>query len=442
MATPRDGGGRDDNDTDGSGHGAGQVGIRSAWAACSIPERKQLVVVSVSGAMLHVGFGVVIPALPALSEQLGFGAFGIGLLLAAPNLARVLCNLPAGALVDRLGRVPGMVGGELLAAVGCLGTALGSSLSTMLPCRFLGGAGGALASAASAAYIADMTEQKHLRPFRGTIVGTQGGLVAVAYVVGPVVGGALTELCGAQMAYGVVAGLIAACAGAYATLPEIGPRSGMSLQSCRLFQVAQILREAAGEWKVLIRDPNQQGLFAANSALFLNYAALVTVLPVQAFHVFGLSAGGIGALFSVGAIIAIVVSPVAGQFADRYGRVPLVFPALLMCAVGCLGVAVLDHWEFFLASCVLWQIGEAVLVPLLTAYAADIAPKMQMGSALAMSRMSGDLVFFLAPPVLGLLYDVWRGPSAMASTAVLTLAGGIAFRSRAKEVLTCRTTSN
>ena len=46
----------------------------------------------------------------------------MGLLLAAPSLARCLFNLPAGALVDSLGRVPCMVMGEIFAALGCLGT--------------------------------------------------------------------------------------------------------------------------------------------------------------------------------------------------------------------------------------------------------------------------------------------------------------------------------
>ena len=135
----------------------------AAWKACRGEERKQLAVISVAGAALNLGFGVVIPALPVLSQELGFGATGVGLLLAAPSLARVVFNLPAGALVDSFGRVPCMIIGELFAALGCLGTALALSLSTMLPIRFMGGSGGALASAGSAAYLTDLTERPHLK---------------------------------------------------------------------------------------------------------------------------------------------------------------------------------------------------------------------------------------------------------------------------------------
>ena len=84
----------------------------------------------------------------------------------------------------------------------------------MLPLRFMGGSGASLAAAGSAAYIepptqsfrpalqrlaqpgaeADMTERPHLKPFRGAIVGAQGGLISAGYVVGPVLGGLADSL--------------------------------------------------------------------------------------------------------------------------------------------------------------------------------------------------------------------------------------------------------
>lgn len=143
--------------------GQPEPGFFAAWKACKGEERRQLVVLSISGAALNLGFGVVIPALPVLSQELGFGATGVGLLLAAPSLARVIFNLPAGALVDSFGRVPCMIAGEMFAALGCLGTGLALSLNTMLPVRFMGGTGAALAASGSAAYLADLTERPHLK---------------------------------------------------------------------------------------------------------------------------------------------------------------------------------------------------------------------------------------------------------------------------------------
>ena len=58
---------------------------------------------------------MVVPVLPAFAAQWGAGAFGIGLLVAAPSLARLVLNNTAGRMVDSRGRVPMMVGGALIA---------------------------------------------------------------------------------------------------------------------------------------------------------------------------------------------------------------------------------------------------------------------------------------------------------------------------------------
>ncbi|CAK9019978.1 unnamed protein product [Durusdinium trenchii] len=425
-----------------TGDAKSKPGFLAAWKACRKEERRQLLVISVSGAALNVGMGVVIPALPQLSQELGFGATGVGLLLAAPSLARCLFNLPAGALVDSLGRVPCMVMGEIFAALGCLGTGLAWSLSSMLPVRFMGGTGAALAAAGSQAYLTDLTERPHLKPMRGTILGAQGGLIAAAYVVGPAIGGALTHFYGAQTAYCGVAVLIGLCGAAYATLPETmnramhsrtSPGVGSLFASLRSLGSAKstiLLAQAARDWQDLLRDPRQQGLFSANLALFLNYAAMITVMPLQTSRLFGLGVAEIGVLYSVGAAVGILAAPIMGTLSDKYGRVPLIAPAALLCGLGCFGVASAEVWELFVASYVTWSVGEAALAPLLSAYAADIAPKEHVGSAMSLSRQAGDLVLFLGPPLLGFIYDTSPGSSALTLTGLLTCLGAVIFRAK------------
>mmetsp|Transcript_52797 Transcript_52797/g.171789 ORF Transcript_52797/g.171789 Transcript_52797/m.171789 type:complete len:558 (-) Transcript_52797:78-1751(-) len=435
--------------------------FHEAWLSCSPLERRQILTVSLSAAVLNLGFGVVIPALPALSQQLGFGATGVGLLLAAPSVAKLLANLPAGAMGDSFGRVRCMVAGTCISALGILGTGTVGTLAVMLPIRFVQGFGSSLASASACAYLVDLTERHHLRPYRGLIVGSQGGLIAVGYVLGPAIGGLLTDAFGAQTAYCVVAALTAGCAALYATLPEVpaaacaaaasaapaaataataaaatasAPSVGGSGGSAWAGDSRKLLSEAAGTWRVLLRDPNQQGLLLGNSVLFLNYAAMVTALPLQAFHTFGATPGDIGMLFSLASILGVVLSPVAGGWADRYGRLTLIVPSTVMMTAGCAGVAFAGDWSHFVAAYVLWSVGEAVLSPAVSAYAADVAPKANTGSAMALSKQAQDFVFFAAPLGLGVLYDACPGPAAMATTAVLTAFGGAAFRARSREV--------
>lgn len=399
-------------------------------------ERRQLLVLLGSSGLLNLGFGVVIPALPVLSQELGFGASGVGFLMAAPALARIIFNLPAGALVDTWGRRPAMVVGQLAAAVGCLGTAFGGSLVAIMGFRFLGGVGSALGAAGAQTYLYDVTEKPHLQPIRGVVIGCQGGLIAASYVVGPALGGFLTQLYGPSVAYCAVTSILVVVAAACSILPE--SRSVVPHQASKrspLGDTLSTLHEAMSSWRSLLREPNQQGLCIANMALFLNYAAGVAILPLQAFRDFGASPGDIGALYGIGSMIGIFLAPAAGGLSDRFGRIPLVLPSTMICGGACLAMGFSGDWLTFVAAYISWNIGQAILSPLLLTYAADIAPSTSAGAAMSLSRQSQDFVFFVGPIALGFIYDLYPGPAAMAVTASLSLVSGICCHMRAKDVL-------
>ena len=128
----------------------------------------------------ELGLGVVVPILPSMVQDLGLGATGLGLVLSAPYLARVLLNLPVGALVQRFGRVPMMVTGEIAEASAYALTAFATSLPSLLAARLLVGAASATAKGAAGVYLADVTEVPALRSRRGLVMGVQASTGSAA----------------------------------------------------------------------------------------------------------------------------------------------------------------------------------------------------------------------------------------------------------------------
>ena len=110
------------------------------------------------------------------------GATGIGLVLSAPALANFLINIPAGRLVDTVGRKPLMIAGTLFTATG---TAMTGSLQLLavIPFRFLVGAGNACSMTASSAYMADLSDRAP--EHRGKIMGANRTVVGSMWVLGP-----------------------------------------------------------------------------------------------------------------------------------------------------------------------------------------------------------------------------------------------------------------
>lgn len=120
-----------------------QPGLMASLGALIVAQGVMAIAMSVVGLEMH-HHG---QDLGAISVALGVhivGMFGLSPIL--------------GAAVDRFGRLPGLVAGLLVSAVGAVGLALGPTLATVLPAIFLVGVGWNLAYLAGTARIADATE--------------------------------------------------------------------------------------------------------------------------------------------------------------------------------------------------------------------------------------------------------------------------------------------
>jgi MFS family permease len=141
-----------------------------------------------------------------LDERLGLSASAIGLLFAGSIAVDAAFNPLGGRWGDRRGRLRPAVAGMGL-------TALSIALLAVLPglvgaaialCVY--GAGFALAFAAAVPWLDDAFGERE----RGLGYGVQNLLYAGGYAVGPVLGGWLLELEGADLAYALTASVLAA----------------------------------------------------------------------------------------------------------------------------------------------------------------------------------------------------------------------------------------
>jgi MFS family permease len=128
-------------------------------SAPMLPQEMRAVAVVSSVAMLRmIGLFSLLPVLSLYAGQLpGHRPILVGLAVGAYGLTQAALQIPLGALSDRIGRVPIIVGGLIVFAAGSVLAATGDTIWTVIAGRLLQGAGAIAATLY--ALIADSTRE-------------------------------------------------------------------------------------------------------------------------------------------------------------------------------------------------------------------------------------------------------------------------------------------
>jgi MFS family permease len=327
----------------------------------------------------------------AVAANLGGYALGyhdslweLGLLLGIYDGAEVLLKPLFGAVVDRAGAKPVMVGGLLAFAAASLLFVIGGDPHLLGAARFAQGAAAAAFSPAAGAAVAVLGGAKRT----GRLFGGYGGAKGVGYLLGPIAGGALVLAGGYALLFGLLAVIAAVAAVAAACLvPHIpaSPRARSTVADL----VSQVRRPE------FLRAVLMLG--AATAAL----SAGVGFLPVLgARH--GLGSVATGALVSMLAATAAVLQPYSGRRIDAGRLKPRAASlSLVACAVGFVIAASASSVAAIAMAAVLIGAGVAVATPLGFTLLARTAPPDRMGRTMGAAEVGRELGDAGGPVLVG-----------------------------------------
>ncbi|MCH8026068.1 MAG: MFS transporter [Chloroflexi bacterium] len=399
-----------------------------------------LLMVCVATGVIMLGQGVIAPVLPLYAKDFGVSTTMIGASISVFGLARILFNLPAGLLSDRLGRRLLLVGGPIITAVGSILSAFAGDIWSLLVFRFIAGIGSAAFMTAGITLVTDISTPEN----RGRMLSLHLGSLLIGVSIGPAVGGLTAELINLRAPFILVGVLSAACAvWALRVMPETRGRTAAA--SDQGAGESNVDVAAAGpSAPISIRSlAGNTGLLLVSlvtfSIFFTRTGARQTVLPLSGNEDFGLSAGLLGLIFAMMALINLATIIPSGMWADRFGRKRVIVPSILL-AAGALGLfAVTDSLVVFLIAAVLLALGTGISGPAPAAYAADVIPAEARGMGMGLFRTYSDIGFVVGPLLLGWIADATGGFGwALAFNAALMAAGALAFGLFAKETVAPR----
>jgi MFS family permease len=261
-------------------------------------------------------YAAITPLLPDLTEQYGLSKTGAGVLAAAYPAGTFAGGLPGGWLAARWGVKPTVLLGLALMVIASVGFAFANSVVVLDIARFVQGVGGAASWAGAMGWLAAAAP----RDQRGQMIGSAMGAAIAGALLGPVIG-ILADVLGFEVVFcsvGVIGiGLMIWTARTPAAKPEADGSLG-------------------GLWRAL-RNHDIRISLALITVPGLLFGTLSVLGPLRLDEL-GASAAAIGATWLLAAALEAIVSPLAGRFSDRRGRMA---PMLAGLAGGALVYALL-----------------------------------------------------------------------------------------------------
>ena len=356
------------------------------------PDSRQIVI-AVVASTFFVGFGggVVFPILPNLGAVLGISAVMVGLILSANRFTRLVCNAPAGALVDRFGTRKPFVIGLVIEAFATLlyVVAIISDFPEFwfMLARILWGVGSALVFATAYTITADVSDADAL----GTSMGIIRAGITFGFPAGLVMGGVVSDIWSNEAAFVVAAGFAAvASVLAYSVVPETH---------------VEEVDDSIKPWHVETSLPavtvglvNFSLYFAYIGVLF---ATLVLLVGARDITVLGLNSQGTSGMFmAVTVLTGAMFTILGGVASDTLGaRIPVLVGFLLTACIGFGVLAFAQDLVVLAIACILIGAGQGGIGGPLTALLADLTPTDRMGRAIGTNNVLGDVGGGIGPLV-------------------------------------------
>ena len=377
-----------------------------------------------------IGTSLVSPILPLYAQSFGVTAVVAGGLVTAFGIARILVNVPAGSLGERIGRRPLLVGGLLITALGALLSGLATQFWQLMAFRFLQGVGSAAQTTTAMITLADISTSRD----RGRNMSMHQGSLLLGSGVGPAIGGFLAEAYGYRAPFFGYAGMaLLAALWAYLIVPET---KGLAGAGSRPSHGRRGEGTTGGRRAVLdlLATPGFMLVSLVTFAIFFTRSGGRSfVLPLLAHNRLGLSEGQMGTTFSVIAAFNFFTINLSGVLCDRYGRKAVIVPASILSGAALVLFTLSRGYGAFTGCGALLGVATGLAGPAPAAYVADITPPGRTGVTMGLYRTIGDVGMSIGPLLLGWIVDHVGYSQALWVNAGLFVVAGAAFGLLAKE---------
>ncbi len=357
---------------------------------------------------------VIAALLPDVVNSLKVTVGAAGFLVVVYSLTAALASFISGSLSDRYGRRRFLWMGAAGFALASWLAFLSATFGGLFLARALTGLAAGTISTCSVAYAGDW--------FDYSIRGRAIGFISVAYFAAPIIGVPL----GAQIAghfgwrdtflfFAILAAVVTLTS---LTLGKDVVERGRPRDKLRtmLSVFRSFLRR---------RDLVAAGIIAFNVSGGL--VGFITYIGEFLSRRFGMTTRGIGWVFMLGGLVAVMGAPLGGVLSDRWGKRPVSIASNILLALSIAVIPLITHFIPLLIVFAFTSLGAAFRQGPITALMTELVPAAQRGSFIAFRNISSQLGIGAAALLGGLLYQRYGYFAVTSLCAVMTAAAAILF---------------
>ncbi len=335
-------------------------------------------------------FGLIVPVMPTYLKTFGVAGQVLGFLMAIFALAMFLFSPIAGNLSDRYGRKNLIIFGLIVNGLSQIMMGLSSEIWMLYVSRFITGVGSAFIVPPVMAYAADLTTKEE----RGKAMGLLGAAISLGFMIGPGIGGLLSNVSLHFPFY--FAGSAAILAGilSFMVLPSIKPV--IKDQSKQENLIQQMARSFKTSYFVLLVV-----VFVFSFGI-ANFQATLTMFLTYKFDY---SPNDIAIVMTAGGFVGVIIQAFAiNRLFQMFGEMKIILFSLLLAAFSLYGLLYVSGFYIILLVATLFSTATTLIRPAVNTLISKTAENEQ-GYAAGMNNSYMSLGNMIGPALAGTLFD-------------------------------------
>ncbi|MBO2534402.1 MFS transporter [Rummeliibacillus suwonensis] len=356
--------------------------------------------------------GLIIPIMPNFLKEFGATAKVLGYLISIIAFAQFIFSPIAGGLSDRIGRKKLIIFGLILNGTSQILFGLATDLWELFILRFLTGVGSAFIVPPIMAYAADISTIDE----RGKTMGIIGAAISFGFMIGPGIGGALSNV-NLHFPF-FVAGIAAIIAGILSLLflPKTVPTSKEAPTDKNI--IKQMIRSVRTPYFVLLI-----AVFVFSFGI-ANFQATLSMFLTNKFDY---TPNDIAIVMTVGGFIGVIVQGLLlNRLFERFGEMNIILYSLIVAAFSMLGMIFVNRFFLILLVATLFQTATTLIRPAVNTLISKVAGQEQ-GYAAGMNNAYMSLGNMIGPAIAGTLLDWHINIPFILGTVILIVCYFITF---------------